>query len=65
LYDLRVDPHERENVFALHPDTARALELRLREWRNGLQQLPTLSGASDVEIPDELAERLRGLGYLD
>jgi len=24
-----------------------------------------LGGASDVEIPDELAERLRGLGYLD
>jgi len=65
LYDLRADPQERENVFALYPDTGRALELRLREWRNGLQQLPVLGGASDVEIPDELAERLRGLGYLD
>jgi arylsulfatase A-like enzyme len=65
LYDLRADPRERENVFALHPDTGRALELRLREWRSGLQRLPMMGGASDVEIPDELAEQLRGLGYLD
>jgi arylsulfatase A-like enzyme len=65
LYDLRADPQERENVFTRHPDTARALELRLREWRNALPRLPTPEDAPSMDITDEQIERLRELGYVE
>ena len=65
LYDLSADPQERKNVIARHPNTLRALDLRLREWRNGLPRLSTLDDASDVDITDAEVERLRVLGYVD
>jgi arylsulfatase A-like enzyme len=65
LYDLRADPHEREDVFARHPETVRALERRLREWRSGLPRLSSVAEKPEIEITVEQLEQLRRLGYFD
>ncbi len=66
LFDLVNDPGEHDNLAAGNPE-------RLAEWRSRLirrfAELPSNAtpgtDAVEVEVDDELIERLRALGYLD
>lgn len=60
LYDLRADPGEQDNRAAGDAARAKALAARLAAQAPGAIDAP-----SAAELPDELAERLRALGYLE
>ena len=64
LFDLENDPGERENIAGVDPELTSELERRLE-----IHITDTLAaGVLDVEsaeIPEDLQERLRALGYLD
>ncbi len=59
LYDLRVDPGERVDVSAEHPDVV----ARLRGHLDGILRSDGRTGGDRAPSPDEL-ERLRELGYV-
>ena len=68
LYDWRADPGERRNVYAASKDRreVRELERRLEAFiRQGAEYNPEFRTRNDVEIDDELLEKLRALGYVD
>jgi arylsulfatase A-like enzyme len=56
LYDLRTDPGERTNLYSTTPDVAHVLSGALHAW---LERPAATSSA----VPDDVAERLRALGY--
>ncbi len=59
LYDLEVDPDERTEVAALHPEAAAALDAALLRWRRGI-----VPGRAPAEpIPPWAREELRARGY--
>jgi len=63
LYDLRRDPHELENVIEQNPDVRDRMQQRLA------RTLRRFSGAqrrlsNGEEIPDEILQELRALGYI-
>jgi arylsulfatase A-like enzyme len=65
LYDLETDPWEEHDLFAEEPRTARRLQRELSRW---LAEEAALSqafeAASTRELPPEVVEELRALGYL-
>ena len=60
LYDLRVDPLEREDLAASDPDAVEALMDQLSEAR---ELMGRLGGGVAVEIRGELLKALQNLGY--
>ncbi|MEA2651667.1 MAG: hypothetical protein QOI85_1388 [Chloroflexota bacterium] len=62
LYDLAVDPGERENLAARDPGSMRRLVGRLESWMRSMEEQRVDTG--DAEYDDETLERLRGLGYV-
>lgn len=69
LYDLSVDPGERNDLLAHHPGIAESLHRQYEEIRTEEQilrdRLEAGGGGGEVELSDEEVERLRSLGYLD
>jgi tetratricopeptide (TPR) repeat protein len=61
LYRLTEDPHERRNLAAAYPDTARRLDNRLQHQILRFQPLAPATGAP---LSREAEERLKSLGYL-
>ena len=64
LYDLRVDPGERENVIQVMPEVASRLEDSLSIVEERLEAGSGPYGASASEHDDEMAEKMRVLGYI-
>jgi arylsulfatase A-like enzyme len=60
LYDLEADPGERRNLIASEPEVAE----RLRETLRGIAAEKAESVAMAADEDEEIAERLRELGYL-
>ncbi len=66
LFDLQSDPLELEDVHQKRPFITETLHQdHLRIAGNVERQQQTLSAGTEVEMDDQLAQRLRGLGYLD
>lgn len=65
LYDLAADPWERRDLLAEEPRTARRLERELERWLEQEKALAqAVAQASTRELPPEVLEELRALGYL-
>jgi choline-sulfatase len=60
LYDLEADPHERTNLARRMPDVADRLRAKLRALVAEEAETVAIAGEEDEEI----ADRLRELGYL-
>ncbi len=63
LYDRATDPGESHNLIDRLPQQAAELDRRLEEWRAAFEQAEPTEPAP--EFDDEVAERLRALGYLE
>jgi len=61
LYDIEQDPTDSENVADEHPDIAGRLESRLSGWLDYLKDIKT---PTQVELDDEMIDKLKSLGYL-
>jgi len=66
LYDLANDPLERTNLVASSRAIASQLEARLNEWlaAQGTRESTTDAEPDPVQIPDDVADQLRKLGYV-
>jgi len=65
LYDLETDPWERHDLLSEEPEVARRLQRELRRWLNEEKALSrAVDDASTRELPPEVIEELRALGYL-
>jgi hypothetical protein len=65
LYDLRKDPQERANLISSSRSLAARMEARLRAWV-AVESAGTVSpDQATPDIPDDVAEQLRNLGYLE
>jgi arylsulfatase A-like enzyme len=60
LYDLETDPFEQHTIHTDRPALTEAMRLRLAQFSAGRERL----GATP-NVPKELADRLRSLGYLN
>ena len=63
LYDHVLDPAEKRNLIEILPHKANDLHSRLEKWRAGFEHAKPLEQAP--EFDQEVAERLRALGYLE
>ncbi len=61
LYDLEHDPGEARDVASLHPEVERDLQERLMASLRSRE----IAAATPVSMPDEVAEQLKALGYLE
>lgn len=65
LFDVVADPREERNLFDQDPRTARRLGRELQRWIEEERVLArAISHASTRELPPEVIEELRALGYL-
>jgi len=64
LFDLEHDPGEQHNLAAAQPETVRQMVNALRRHDAANTAHPGLA-RSEVELSDDVRERLRALGYLD
>lgn len=65
LYDLETDPWEEHDLHAEKPEVARRLQRELKRWRTQEAALArVVDAASTRELPPEVVEELRALGYL-
>lgn len=62
LYDLENDSQEQQNVVELQPDMRDQLALHVGRHQELLEG--TDGTAAEITVDDEVADRLRGLGYL-
>jgi len=66
LFDLKVDPLEHENILGVRPLTSHLLNQDIyRLSKKVTLQKEKLSAGLEVNIDDNLMQRLRGLGYID
>lgn len=63
LYDLDADPGEHENVLAENPEVADRLRARVDEHEHEVEA--THEDLGDVEMDEDVKERLAQLGYTD
>ena len=63
LYDLHTDPEELRNVVRERPELGSPLSERLWRWMD--DQYRSTRRSNHPEIPAEIDESLRALGYLD
>jgi len=60
LYDIILDPAERQNIVEQRPDVAKILRAKLKDWMN------TKRGhAATITLSEKEKDRLRALGYLN
>jgi arylsulfatase A-like enzyme len=64
LFDLRLDPGERQDVSNRFPDLAADLALELEKWRELRPDL-ALGVSEDAVLTQEKLDELRALGYVD
>lgn len=66
LFDLKADPWESDNVLAERPSTSHLLDSDIQRISKSVeQQRKNLSVGKEVDIDENLMQRLRGLGYID
>ncbi len=66
LFDLAADPLESENLLEKRPGVAHPLEKELLRMVTAVsQQKSQVTAGSQIEIDDNMTQRLRALGYID
>jgi arylsulfatase A-like enzyme len=65
LYDLEADPLEKENVCAQHPHEAARLQAHVDTHLRRVAQTKPETALVQTEIDEDVARRLRDLGYVD
>ncbi len=65
LYDLAEDPGERSNLAEARPADAARLRERVEALRTDHRVLAQAVATSHSELPDDVRERLKALGYLE
>jgi len=68
LFDLHVDPLEADNILAQRPSDATVLDEKVRrmvETAVKQRDTHTTAPAAELDVDEQLMQRLRGLGYLD
>lgn len=68
LYDLSEDPLERRDQADLEPERVAELETLLREHSDksaAAREALTVRASGETELPDEVRENLRALGYVE
>ncbi len=63
LYEVAIDPTERQNLIHREPGIARELEEQLQRWQHGLILAP--ADRTEPELDPKTREALRALGYLE
>jgi arylsulfatase A-like enzyme len=64
LYDIKNDPHEKEDLAALFPDTALQMKNRLERWQEE-HQPQVKSETPEASPSSELIQGLKALGYIE
>jgi arylsulfatase A-like enzyme len=65
LYDLVADPDERTNLAAERSEELASFQGRLRSFIDGARAQRSTRPGQQIELDEELLERLRALGYVD
>ena len=65
LFDLDLDPYERENRIREHPDLASSMRSVIMQHLSAIEAQGTAASAGSGVLGNQLEERLRGLGYLE
>jgi len=65
LYDLEADPDERNNIADERQEELASFRNRLRTFLDSARALRSTRQGQDVELDEEVLERLRALGYVD
>lgn len=65
LYDLHADPGEKQNVSEHHPQKVKQFQARIDAHLEKVAATEPVISAPKLEIDEEIAKRLRGLGYMD
>ncbi|MCP4361255.1 MAG: sulfatase-like hydrolase/transferase, partial [Chloroflexi bacterium] len=66
LFDLQADPLENEDKLAARPSTVATLNQDIKRIAANVdRQRQNLTAGAEIEINDNLIQRLRGLGYID
>jgi len=63
LYELAIDPAERQNLIHREPGIARELKEQLQRWQSGLIFAP--AERTEPDLDPKTREALRALGYLE
>jgi arylsulfatase A-like enzyme len=64
LYDIGGDPTESSNIAARHPVRAQELRQLLVQWMRDFDWRFNSSTGKEPDIPDDVMEQLRNLGYV-
>ncbi|MGA1825599.1 MAG: sulfatase-like hydrolase/transferase [bacterium] len=65
LYNLKLDPKEKKNLYSAHREKVNALQAQLCSLREKLSHSSNPDGdAQQIEISDEVREKLQSLGYI-
>jgi len=64
LFDLHEDPHEQHNLAAAEPDRVASMQGFVGKLRQASSKSATTAPVVEKELPPEVIERLRSLGYL-
>lgn len=64
LFNLLQDPLEKENLAQQRPDIVLNMKKKLLAWRDKHKKVETESADTKEELPKELIESLKALGYL-
>ena len=64
LYDLSSDPGEHENLLPEHGDKVGGLRSHVGDAIEKVQQRRAGDAGEQIVVDDELAEKLRALGYV-
>ena len=65
LYDLAGDPDERTNLAAERSEELASFQNRVRSFIDGARALRSTRQGQQIELDEEILERLRALGYVD
>jgi arylsulfatase len=65
LYDLANDPTEQRNLAQSRPEDAKRLGDRIAATQSDHRLLAKAVATSHSELPDDVRERLKSLGYLE
>ena len=65
LYDLVADPDERTNLAAERSEELASFQGRVRSFIDGARAQRSTRQGQQIELDEELLERLRALGYVD
>ncbi|MCP4417048.1 MAG: sulfatase [Chloroflexi bacterium] len=66
LFDLSCDPIESENLLAKRPSVVEPMQKEMKRVVTAVrQQKNQVTAGSQIEIDDNMARRLRALGYID